>query len=236
MSDWKAKRFWTEATVHATDNGFQVLLDSRSVKTPAKAPLIVPTRAMAQAIAAEWDAQVEKIDPNTMPVTRCANAAIDKVSVQHAEVADMLAAYGDSDLVCYRATDPKGLVEMQKFAWDPLITWMSEVYDVQLVAHAGVMHAPQAPEANRIMTALVHELDSFRLSAFHDLVALSGSLVIALAVMGGKLSAQEGWNASRTDEKWQQDQWGEDTEALAMAEIKRAAFLTAAEVLAQLED
>ena len=114
MSDWKPKRFWKNATVVAVDGGHTVHLDGRPVKTPSKAGLIVPTAAMAAAMAAEWDAQVELVDPRTMPVTRCANSAIDKVRVQHADVAAMLAEYGDSDLLCYRAADPEVVGHRQR--------------------------------------------------------------------------------------------------------------------------
>ena len=126
MSEWKPKRFWTASAVVATDGGFTVELDGRRVRTPAKAALVLPTRAMAEAVAREWDAQEKEIDPATMPFTRSANAAIDKVQHQHAEVADMLSDYGDSDLLCYRATHPEALIERQRREWDPALDWAAE--------------------------------------------------------------------------------------------------------------
>ena len=147
MSGWAMKRFWSEARIEEAEGGWQVQLDARPIKTPAKAPLVVPTAAFAQAIAAEWDAQDDVIDPNTMPVTRSANAAIDKVRIQHAEVADMLAAYVDSDLLCYRADTPEGLVARQSAQWDPMLDWAEEALDARLEVRVGVMHAPQDPGA-----------------------------------------------------------------------------------------
>ena len=228
MSDWAAKRFWKEATVVAVEGGFTVMLDGRGVKTPAKTPLVVPTKALADAIAAEWDAQGEKVDPLTMPVTRGANAALDKVAIQKAEVAEMLAAYGDSDLLCYRAAGPKELVALQRAAWDPLLEWSSSDLGAPLDSHEGVMHVPQNQASLDALTRHVTELDNFALAAFHDLVAMSGSLVLALAVIRRRLSAADAWRMSRVDEDWQISQWGEDDEAQATAAIKHSAFLAAA--------
>ena len=143
---WTAKRFWTDATVEEAAQGFTVRLDGRAVKTPAKAELVVPTTAMAEAIAQEWQAQDEVIDPNSMPVTRSANAAIDKVTAQFKEVADMLAAYGDSDVTCYRADTPDSLVARQAAAWDPLLEWAAVTFGARLFPVQGVMHAPQRPD------------------------------------------------------------------------------------------
>ncbi|MEE4188614.1 MAG: ATP12 family protein, partial [Roseobacter sp.] len=147
MSEWKAKRFWKEALVLKEDSGFAIALDGRPVKTPAKRPLVVPTRGFADAVAAEWAAQDEMIDPTSMPFTRSANAALDKVSIQKAEVADMLAAYGDSDLLCYRAEYPGELVARQKARWDPVLDWAEHMLGARLLPRSGVMHAPQDPEA-----------------------------------------------------------------------------------------
>ena len=228
MSDWAAKRFWKEATVEAVEGGFTVKLDGRGVKTPAKTPLVVPTQALADAIAAEWDAQDKKIDPLTMPVTRGANAALDKVATQKDEVVEMLAAYGDCDLLCYRAAGPVELISLQQAAWDPLLDWSAQSLGAPLMAKEGVIHAPQAPETLDRLTALVADMDNFGLAAFHDLVAMSGSLILALAVTRKRLSADDAWAVSRIDEDWQITQWGEDDEARATVAIKHEAFLAAA--------
>ena len=228
MSEWKAKRFWTSAAVVQTTDGFAVELDGRGVKTPAKRALVLPSRGFAQAIAEEWDAQVETINPNTMPATKTANAAIDKVAVQHAEVADMLAAYGDSDLLCYRAEAPEELVARQRAQWDPMLGWAAEALDARLMPRTGVMHAPQDPAATARLRARTHALGPFELAAFHDLVSLSGSLVLGFAAALEVFPAEDIWAVSRLDENWQEEQWGEDDEATAMAEIKKSAFMHAA--------
>jgi chaperone required for assembly of F1-ATPase len=227
MSDWKAKRFWKEASVVEAETGYAVTLDGRAVKTPAKQALHVPTRAMALAIAQEWDAQKDIINPNTMPATKTANAAIDKVTIQHAEVADMLAAYGDSDLLCYRADSPVELVERQAEQWDPMLDWAAEALSAKLEARVGVMHIPQDPDAIKILRQRTHALDAFELAAFHDLVSLSGSLVLAFAATLDARPAETLWNLSRLDELWQEEKWGEDEDATALAEVKREAFLHA---------
>ena len=224
MSGWKAKRFWSQATVETMAAGFTVHLDGGPVKTPAKASLIVPTRAMAAAIATEWDAQTAEVDPRTMPVTRSANAAIDKVAHQHAEVAQMIADYGDSDLLCYRATGPAELVARQAEGWDPVLDWAADALGAQLVAAQGVMHRPQDPASLARLSARVAALNDFELAAFHDLVSLSGSLILGFAVEAGHLSVDTAWHLSRIDEEWQIEQWGADEEATAMAAAKRLAF------------
>ncbi|MCX7566843.1 ATPase [Sulfitobacter sp. F26169L] len=227
MSEWKAKRFWKAASVVEKDSGFAVELDGRAVKTPAKQALQVPTHAMAAAIAAEWDAQEEIINPHTMPVTKTANAALDKVTIQHGEVADMLAAYGDSDLLCYRADTPEELVARQAMLWDPMLDWAADALDVQLQTRIGVIHAPQDPDVLAALSRRTHALDAFELAAFHDLVSLSGSLVLGFAATLDARPAEELWTLSRLDEIWQEEQWGKDDDATALAEIKGAAFLHA---------
>ncbi|MCK0142597.1 ATP12 family protein [Aliiroseovarius sp. F20344] len=228
MSGWAAKRFWKETSVSETDGGYQVLLDGRAVKTPAKSSLVVPTKALAEAMAAEWDAQDEAIDPNTMPVTRMANSAIDKVSVQHAAVADMLAAYGDSDLLCYRATDPRELVTRQADKWDPILDWAVDSLGVRLKSVSGIMHEAQDAHSLRKMSDLVHALSPFELTAFHDLVSISGSLILAFSVTHQYLDAGAALELSRLDELWQEELWGKDEEAQEMVEKKSKDFAVAA--------
>lgn len=227
MSDWAAKRFWKNAEAVACDDGFTVQLDGRGVKTPAKSPLIVPTMAMAQAIAAEWQAQDEKIDPLSMPVTRSANAAIDKVSIQFDEVADMIADYGDADLLCYRADSPKELCARQAEAWDPLLDWAGETLGARLEPREGILHSPQADEAISKLRARVHEFSPFQLTAFHDLVGISGSLIIGFAATAGYAAPDALFDLSRIDENWQIEQWGEDEEATEIAQKKRGEFVHA---------
>ena len=227
MSDWKPKRFWTSATPIACEGGFTVTLDGRAVKTPAKALLVVPTMPMAQAIAVEWDAQTGLVDPRTMPVTRSANAAIDKVRHQRAEVIGLLAEYGGSDLLCYRAPAPDALVAHQAERWDPLLDWAARDLGAKLLVGQGVMHVAQPPETLALFTRELEAFDDFALAAVHDLISIAGSLVLALAVTRGHLSAAQAWDLSRVDEDWQIAQWGADEDATAAAEVKRSAYLHA---------
>ncbi|MDF3414451.1 ATPase [Sulfitobacter sp. M57] len=227
MSDWKAKRFWKEATVQEANDGFEVRLDGRPVKTPAKRGLILPTRAMAEVIAAEWDAQEGEINPHLMPATKTANAAIDKVAIQHGEVADMLADYGDSDLLCYRADGPSELVVRQASLWDPMLEWARCTLGVTLAPRTGVIHVPQEESAIAVLRSKTHALSFFELAAFHDLVSLSGSLVLGFAAAHHARDAETLWDLSRLDEIWQAEQWGLDEEAEAMAAVKKDSFLHA---------
>lgn len=228
MAGWNTKRkFWKETSVSQGEDGFAVLLDGRGLKTPAKTPVVVPTETIAQAIAAEWDAQVEEIDPLTMPVTRWANAALDKVALQHAEVADMLAEYGGTDLLCYRADNPQELVNRQAELWDPVLDWAAETLGARLVPVQGVMFQSQDDSALEHLRTRVHGFSNFEMSAFHDLVSLSGSLILGFAAVENLRPIDELWALSRVDELWQEEQWGRDEEAHELAEIKKAAFVQA---------
>ena len=228
MSEWKRRRFWKDAAILPEGDGHSVRLDGRPVRTPAKAPLILPTPALAHAVAAEWQAQGEDVLPDTMPLTRAANAAIDKVSPQHAEVAQMIAEYGDSDLLCYRAETPAELADRQAAAWDPLLDWAESALDARLIPVAGVMHKPQPERTLDALRARVHALDPWALTAFHDLVSLSGSLVLGFATMLDHLDPAEAWEVSRIDETWQEQLWGRDDEAHEHATRKQTDFFNAA--------
>lgn len=227
MSNWKTKRFWKEAVAEPCMGGFTVRLDARAVKTPLKADLVLPTLAMAKAIAAEWDAQTGLVKPQTMPVTRAANSAIDKIVPQFEDVAALLAAYGASDLLCYRATGPQALVTRQAQAWDPLLAWSADTLHAPLLATAGVVHIAQPEQSLARLGGYVTGLDPFRLAGLHDMIAISGSLVLALAVTRGKVTADEAWALSRLDESWQQELWGIDEDAAEFETHRRAAFLEA---------
>lgn len=227
MSEWKPKRFWTKASAAQVDGGWTVHLDNRGIKTPAKAPLIVPTRALADALAHEWDAQTDTVDPETMPLTRAANSAIDKVIPQRDGVIQMLAGYGETDLLCYRADVPQALAQRQAEAWDPLLDWAAARYDARLIPVAGVMY--QAPDQAALdrLAAVMAPMGNFDLTALHDLVTISGSLVLGLAVMDRHIDAKTAWTLSRVDESWQQDQWGTDDEAEQKATLAHDALVNA---------
>lgn len=229
MTEWKAKRFWKEVQVEeaAEEGGFRVLLDARTLNTPGKLPLILPTRGLAEAVAEEWRAQEGEIQPLTMPHTRSANSAIERVTPQHAEVGAMLAEYGETDLLCYRAEGPDALVHLQAEGWDPLLDWAAERYGARLVTIAGVLPVDQAPDAVAALREVVLQTAPFPLTALHDLITLTGSLVLGLAVAERHIPVAKAWDLSRIDEDWQIAQWGEDDEAQRMAEAKRAQLLHA---------
>jgi len=216
------KRYWKEVSVVKQDDGFAILLDTRPLKTPKKAPFLLPNESLALGVAAEWAAVSGKINPSVMHLTRCANATIDHVSKNAAAVADFLAEYGGTDLLCYRAEAPEKLVERQTAGWDPLLLWVKENHDVNLRVTVGIRHIAQPAKALEKMRALLGQFDPWRLTAMHDLVTICGSLVLALAITKGKISAQEAWNLSRIDENWQAEQWGEDDEAASAAARKCA--------------
>lgn len=228
MSEWKARRFWTSASVETVEYGYTVHLDTRAVKTPLKAPLIVPTQTMAEAIAAEWMAQAEEINPLTMPVTRSANAAIDKVSAQKPEVVAMLAAYAETDLLCHRADHPQELATRQEAGWRPVLDWAASHLNAPLIVTIGVLPVPQPQDSLDRVHELLSLFDNFSLTALHDLISISGSALLGLAVAKGQFSPQEAWNLSRIDENFQAELWGEDEEALDVAAKKKVAFLHAA--------
>lgn len=230
MSEWKAKRFWKTTDVTEDPAGFGITLDARPLRTPGKCPLIVPTRGFADAIKAEWDAVEEVINPNVMPFTRTANSAVEKVTIQHSEVADMIAGYGGTDHLCYRADSPDALRARQDAGWDPLLDWAADRFGARLVVTSGVMHVAQDAAALALLRDRVHATSPYELAALHDLVTLSGSLIIGLAATEHQQSPDALWEISRIDELWQEEQWGQDDEATAQAEIKRAAFLHAARV------
>ncbi len=227
MSAWAAKRFWKQASAVGCEGGYTVTLDGRAVKTPAKTRLVVPTLQMSQAIAQEWDAQDGLIKPDTMPVTRAANSALDKVAPQFDAVSVSLAAYGETDLLCYRATGPQELIDRQAQGWDPLLTWSAQSLQAPLLVTAGVVPIPQPEASRRALLDAVRSFDNFRLAAVHDLIAITGSLVLALAVTRARLTGAEAWTLSRIDETWQNEQWGVDDEAAALEAMKREALLAA---------
>ncbi len=230
MSEWGPKRFWSTVSVEACPEGFSVRLDDRPVRTPAKRAFVLPTQAIAGRVAAEWDAQEEQVDPATMPWTRSANAAIDKVATQRREVMDHLAGYAGTDLLSYRAAGPVELVLRQRETWDPLLDWLASRHGVRFEVTRGVMPVEQDPACVSRLAQGMESMSSFQLTGFQELVTLSGSFVIALAVADGAFPVQDLWSASRLDESWQAEQWGEDVEAVEESVRKMRAFLHAAEL------
>ena len=229
------KRFWKSAAVVGVDGGYAVELDSRPVKTPARAELAVPTSALAGAIAAEWNESPDDVDPRAMPLTGLANAAIDRVATDKDAFAADLARYGESDLTCYRAEGPETLVRRQAESWDVLLGWARRRYDVDFATCSGVMHVSQPEETVRKLGHAVASLDSFHLAGLAPLVTIGGSLVAGLAVLEKMMPATEAWEAVSLDDRWQMEQWGADAEAEAALDARRRDFLAGARFLELLD-
>ncbi len=220
MTEWVRKRFWKQVRTEPVGKACRVLLDGCGIRTPAGRPLVLPTPALAGAVAEEWEAQEAVIDPGTMPVTRMANSALDKVAPQHAAVVRMLGEYAETDLLSYRADTPVELVARQAELWDPLLDWASDRFGARLRVTQGVMPVAQSDTAVSALTAPLLEMSAFRLAAFHDMVVLTGSIVLAHAIAAGRVDAAGAWALSRVDEEWQVAEWGRDSEAEAAAEGK----------------
>jgi chaperone required for assembly of F1-ATPase len=230
------KRFYKHVAVKDEGTGSAPLLDGKPVRTPGKAPLVLPTRALAEAVADEWRAQGERIDPATMPLTKLANSAIDGAAGREQAVIDDIMSHAASDLVCYRAPGPPGLVEAQTKHWDPMLAWAADSLAAPLKLGEGVVHVAQ-PQASldRIRHALAGR-DAFSLAALHVMTALTGSALLALAVASGRMTPEEAWAAAHVDEDWQISQWGEDEEAAARRKNRWRDFAAAAKALNLLPD
>lgn len=225
------KRFYREASVGA-DNG--VLLDGRPVRTPGRAPLAPPSADLAEAIADEWNEQGETIDPRSMPLTGLANAAIDRIAPAMDSFAHGLAIYGESDLLCYRASGPAPLVARQAELWDPILGWARDRYDIAFEVTSGITHKPQPLETLQRLAAAVAARNPFELAGLSPLVTVSGSLVIGLALAEGAISLDTAWAAAALDEQWQLDQWGADEEAVKALAGRHADFAAASRFLSLL--
>ena len=236
MTGWAAKRFWSEVEVAEVEGGFEIRLDGRPVRTPLKSPLVLPTRALGALLAAEWEAQEDLIDPEAMPATRMANSAIEKVAPQLDAVAGHLLSYGETDLLCYRADGPAGLVARQAEAWDPWLDWADRTLGARLVVTEGILPVDQPAAALAALRDELSRFDAFELAAVHDLVGLPGSLVLGLAASRGAAPPEALWQAGRLDELWQIEQWGEDALGEAANARKAQAFAEAARFLDRVRD
>ncbi|PWR18011.1 ATP12 family chaperone protein [Zavarzinia compransoris] len=216
------KRFWKQAEAVETAGGFAIALDGKPMRSPAKRPLVVPTRALAEAIAAEWNEQPADFKAEALVLTRYANTAVDRVADLRPDVVAELAHYAGTDLLCYRAVEPDDLVARQAAAWDPWIEWAGRRFDLALRVTAGLMPIAQdAAVVARMAAALDRRADA-ELAALHTLVGILGSLVLALAVAEGELALDDAWQASRVDDDYQTEKWGEDAEAADRAARQRA--------------
>ena len=225
------KRFYRTAEA---GEGNRILLDGRPVRTPSGAALGLPNVRLAEAVADEWSAQGETIDPRSMPLTGLANAAIDRVAPDPAAFAKGLAAYGEGDLLHYRVDGPAPLAARQAGHWDPILAWAQQRYDVVFEIAIGVIHMPQPPETVARLAGAVAGRDPFALAGLSPLVTISGSLLIGLALAEGAVWLDAAWAAATLDERWQAEHWGEDAEAAAALAGRRADFAAAARFLSLL--
>ena len=206
------KRFYKSVAV---TNQLGIALDGRNVKTPLKAALVLPTRPLAEAVAAEWDAQVDVINPHTMPLTKLANTAIDRATREKSKIAAEILEFAGSDMVCYRAENPAGLVQRQIIHWDPVIAWAKADLSVDFTTVNTITHKRQPPAALDALEAHIELLDPFSFVAVHNLTTLTGSALLAAMVANGKIRPDAAWLAANVDEDWQIETWGEDDEAMA---------------------
>ena len=214
----RPRRFYKAATVGPLNGGFAVLLDGRTPKSPAKAPLVLPSQALADLVAGEWQAQEQVIDSTAMPATRLAFTAIDRIRETRAEVAAEVAAYAGSDLLCYWADHPTPLVERQRRDWGGMLDWARAELDLHLQPVSGVIHTAQSPAALASVEALALTMDDFTLAGVAYGAGLLGSTVLALALRSGKVTGRKALDLSRLEEIFQAETWGQDAEAIARAE------------------
>jgi chaperone required for assembly of F1-ATPase len=229
------KRIYVEVSVGETDGAFSVLLDGRELRTPARTRLLLPSPALAQAVAGEWAAQGANVDPATMPLTRLVNSALDGVAREAEGVRADIVRYAGSDLVCYRAGEPQRLVQAQAAHWDPVVAWAGEALGARLHLAEGVMFIAQ-PEAalERVRAAVAAVPEPLGLAGLHVATTLTGSALIALALARGRLTREEAWAAAHVDEDVQMAIWGEDEEAMERRARRRADFDAAATLLTPL--
>jgi chaperone required for assembly of F1-ATPase len=229
----RRKRFYSSAGVAETAEGYAVTLDARTIRTPAKRALLLPARSIAEAIAAEWDAQKDLIDPSSMPLTRLANSIIDGVADRPQEVADDIAKYLQSDALFYRADHPEALVARQAERWDPVLFWAADRLGAHFILAQGILHVRQPDQAVDAARAAM-PADAWRLGALHMATTLTGSALLALALLHRELDADAVWAAAHVDEDWNIEQWGADDEVMSRRSTRLADFKAAAAVLAAL--
>ncbi len=225
------KRFYTEVSTRQGEEGFEILLDGRPVRTPAKAKLAVPQAALAEALAAEWAAQGTEIDPSTMPLTRLVNVALDGVANERAAVAEEIVRYMGTDLLLYRAEGPDSLVARQAAQWDPVLDWLHQSHGARFFLAEGIRHVAQPQDMLDRAAALVPVDDVLALTALSSITALTGSAFLAVAVAQGAIDAETAWAAAHVDEDWNIERWGEDSAATHRRLARKAEMLAAVRLL-----
>ena len=216
------KRFYRQAEeVPLESGGYGVALDGRQVRTPAGRPLALPSRTLAAAVAGEWAAQGETVQPRTMAMMTLSATALDRVAPRAGEVADGIARHGETDLLCYRDAAGGELARRQNAAWQPVLDWLAAAHGVRLRTAAGVMPAAQDSQALEALRRAVDAREPFRLTALHTAVAATGSAALGLALMEGRLNACQTWRCARLDDDWQAERWGEEDDARRRGEALR---------------
>ncbi len=218
------KRFYNQVTLDERDGKARVLIDGRPLKTPAKNDLVLPPGAFADAVAGEWKAQGDEIDPGSMPLTRLANSAIDGVSARAPEVRAHICAYGETDLICHWAEAPQELVKRQAEAWQPVLDWVEGHLGAAFLPVQGIVPEKQDAHALGTLADEIATFDDFALAALHEVTTLTGSVLLALAVTRGAIEPDAAWSAAHVDEAFQAEQWGEDEEAKRRQAARRAAY------------
>jgi chaperone required for assembly of F1-ATPase len=216
------KRVYRAVRVAPAGDGWSILLDARTLQTPGRAALALPKQALAEAVAAEWDAQTDRIVPATMPLMRLAATAIDRVALQRPQVVEEVVGYAGTDVVCYRADRPAELIARQAALWQPLVDWATLRFDAPLPVTTGIVPRRPPPAVEAAFRSVVEPLDLWWLTALHAATTTCGSIVIGLALAEQRLDAEGAWAAAQLDETFQIEQWGEDAEAAARRrELKR---------------
>ena len=228
------KRFWKEVATSKVKDAFGITLDGKPIKTPTKADLLVPSLALAEAIAKEWDAQGENVEPKSMPMFQFSLTALDRVAPQRHKIIDEIASYGASDLLCYREAQDRNLKQHQHEIWQPYLAWFEEQFEVSLLVTEGVMPISQSQKAVKRMGEIVATYDDFALAGLHSLTTLTGSLVLGMAVAKGYVSAEKVTAAAFLDMRWQQEKWGPDKEAEQVMRTRIESLLEAERYLALL--
>ena len=229
------KRFYKDVSTDKAEEGFRILLDGRPVRTPGKKLLAVPTQAIADRLRVEWDAQAEEIDPAKMPVTRLVNTAIDGVAENLDAVFEEIVRFSGTDMLCYRADSPEGLVARQRDGWDPVLRWAADAKGIRFILVEGVMHQEQpVPAIEAYAAALSAWRDPLALACVHTVTTLTGSALLGLAFAEGVIDADKAWSLAHIDEDWQIEHWGTDEEAFHRRELRREELDVAASVLSEM--
>ncbi len=220
----KMKKFYKEAKVEGLKAPFKVELDGRVMKTPLKSVLEIPSKALAKEIAAEWNAQDEFIETSAMFLTKYANIAVDQVAAGPEATVDEIVAYASSDLVCYRADTPQGLVDRQSAAWDPVLKWAEDKHKLNFICVAGIVYASQPVATLATTHDLLSKMNAHTLTVIHHLTTLMGSALLAMVMVEGAITADDAWNAAHLDEDWNIEQWGTDDDAIERRKVRRGEF------------